>query len=143
VTPAQVVDQLASLIAERENESSHQKPMALWLDPRRILPTERITVLRGLDESAMEKLGSIAHLVRNPIDVAFANGMFFAVDGHKRLSSAITRHAPWVPCQLIGESDELVGSGMTAFDAWRALTREPSRVYDWEDAHQLNLPLPD
>lgn len=143
VLPAQVIERLLALIAERERLPQTSRPAALWLDPKRILPTERITVLRELDEQAMTRLGSLSHLVQNPIEVAYANGVFFALDGHKRLSSALWRKLPWVACRLLGESDEQIGAGMSAFDAWRALSREPSRVYDWEDAHQTSLSISD
>lgn len=139
VLPDQVVQRIIGFVAERGSFPIDLKPEALWLDPKRILPTERIAVLRYLDAPAVDRVGSIAYLSSNPIEVGHANGTFLAVDGHKRLSAALLRRLPWVPCRLVGENDETIGSGMNVFEALGVLRREPSRIYDWEAAHHTHL----
>ena len=66
VSPSQAVARLMSLMADERVLRGAPKPRALWVDPRRILPTERVTVLRDLDRVAIETLGSMSHLEETP-----------------------------------------------------------------------------
>jgi predicted cytidylate kinase len=115
------------------------RPNVLLVDPRRIYPTEMITALRDLDDSSMAKIGSPEYLIDNPIDVIYSRPFFAAVDGHKRLSSAIMRGATWIPCRLVGEGTDALLSDRTVDEYFQAVLSSSSMIHDWNDAHNLSL----
>jgi CMP/dCMP kinase len=116
-------------------------PPLLLLDPRRIYPTEKIQALRGLWESDSVTAAGEGSPATEPIAIGYADSYFYVVDGHRRLSASIQNGYKLVLGRLLAESDEQVVGGLTSrqyFDQ----ELSPSMIYDWEAAHQIELPLP-
>jgi predicted cytidylate kinase len=118
-----------------------QRP-TLHVDPSYVYPTEMITVLRSLDQKAVEFLGSIEFLHQNPIQVCYEYPFYFAVDGHKRLSSAILRGLPLIPAELVAEGEELVYGNVSVKDMFTMILQNPTPLYDWSAVHRTELDIP-
>lgn len=110
----------------------------LFVDPKRVYPTEDIRCLRGSWEPGFSNAGADAI---SPIDLGYTGEHLFVVDGHKRLSAALQAGHNVIAARLAAEADELVVGGLTArryFQAEVSLTK----VYDWEEAHGTAIPMP-
>jgi CMP/dCMP kinase len=116
-------------------------PPFLLLDPNRIYPSQQIQGLRGLwdPDPAAPAIRQPESLP--PITVGYAGARFYAVAGHRRLSTAVRRGFALIPAMLLAEAEEEVVGGLTAT---QYLTSEVSlsMIYDWAAAHQIELPLP-
>jgi CMP/dCMP kinase len=116
-------------------------PPFLLLDPSRIYPSEQIQGLRGLWE--FDSAGPAGQRPESipPITVGYAGNCFYAVTGHRRLSTAVRRGAALIPAMLLAEAAEEIVGGLTA-TRYFASQVSLSTVYDWAAAHQIELPLP-
>jgi len=114
------------------------EPPLLLLDPARIYPTQEIRALRGIDDGDLVATGPDA---MEPLSIGYAGGYFFVVDGHRRLSAALRRGFRLVPATLLAQDDEEVVGGLTA-DQYFASAVTLSKVYDWEEAHGIELEMP-
>jgi CMP/dCMP kinase len=122
-------------------EALTDTPPLLLLDPNRVYPSQQIQGLRGMSEPGSVREGSPRPGDMPPIIVGYADSYFFAVAGHRRLSAAIACGSKLIPAALLAEHDEHVVGGLTAgqfFESEVSL----SMVYDWADAHRIELPLP-
>jgi cytidylate kinase len=114
----------------------------LLLDPGRVYPTEDIRQLRGLwDSSFVEDFAGQGVADRKPISVGYTGSTFFVLDGHRRLSAALQNHLPLVIGRLSAERQEMCVGGLTAIEYFEKSTNM-SMIYDWEAAHDIELPLP-
>lgn len=140
-TTSATTDDVSSLIETIFNTVDDNLPH-LWLDPRRLYPTEDIRSLRVLDELLIDTLADEQFLRENPIEVSYSAPHFLLLDGHKRASASIVRNRSLIPATLIGEGTEIVYGGFSA-DALQATAfLSQSKIYDWESAHNLHLWLP-
>lgn len=142
IAPMECADIVIAALSHGTPHEVECRPATLLLPPSRIYPTERITALRDLQEEARLLLSSHAYLTEHPVPVVYRAPVFVAVDGHKRTSSAILGGRRLVPCTLVGEGAERLPLGLSADDIVRQAAHEPSRWYDWEDAHGLQLEPP-
>ncbi|MCI4065466.1 AAA family ATPase [Micromonospora sp. R77] len=118
-------------------------PPLLLLDPRRVYPTEDIATLRGLGDSEfVDEVAGAGDEALEPLTIGYTGEYFFVVDGHRRLSAAISSGFPMVPARLVAEVDEPVVGGLSAVDYFAAQAR-PGLIHDWEAAHGITLPLPE
>jgi CMP/dCMP kinase len=113
----------------------------LLLDPARIYPTKDIRTLRDTDAAFVEAVGTAGADALEPLAIGYADGQFFVVDGHRRLSAALRSGFRLVPGVLLAQDDEQIGGGLTAYELLESAVT-PSKVYDWEAAHGTELPLP-
>lgn len=123
---------------ERANSSAP----SLWIDPKRIYPTESIRTLRSIDDPSMDELADGQFLSANPVVVSYSSPHFLLLDGHKRLSACIMRGLTLIPAELAGEDSDAIWSGRTADELQREAFENPTNIYDWESAHQLRLWVP-
>jgi predicted cytidylate kinase len=114
----------------------------LAIDPKRIFPSKSIRELRGLWDSPFVAAAGVAGFrVIEPISIAYNGEDFYAVDGHRRLSTALQNGFTLILGRLIAEADEPVTAQLNAqqyFENEVGL----SVIYDWEAAHSIRLPLP-
>jgi cytidylate kinase len=119
--------------------------LSLLLDPRRLYPTEQIRNLRGAWDAAGEDLVRqfAAAKVNDlpPVRVGYDGYRFFIIDGHRRVSAALRANLTWVRAELAAETAEIVVGDLTAGQFFMAGV-QLSSIYDWEAAHDINLPLP-
>jgi cytidylate kinase len=113
----------------------------LLLDPARIYPTQEIRALRDADAAFVEAVGAAGPDALEPIAIGYADGQFYVVDGHRRLSAALRSGFRLVPGVLLAQDDEQIVGGMTARELLESAVTL-SKVYDWEAAHRTELPLP-
>jgi CMP/dCMP kinase len=117
-------------------------PPLLLLDPARIYPTQEIRALRGIDDTDyVAAVGSAGPDALEPLSIGYAQGYFFVVDGHRRLSAALRSGFRLVPGTLVAQDGEEVVGGLTA-DQYLASAVTMSKVYDWEEAHGIELEMP-
>jgi CMP/dCMP kinase len=118
---------------------------SLLLDPRRLYPTEQIKNLRGSwAPEAADLVRQVAATDVNdltPIKVGYDGHRFFIVDGHRRASAALRADLTLVRAELVAEAEEIVVGDLTADQFFLADVRLSS-IYDWEAAHNIELPLP-
>lgn len=137
-----------STIAAFEGTLGHEvlaasRPLLL-LDPTRIYPSQGIRGLRGLWDSDSEFVASVsrsAPTALEPISVGYAKPYFYVVDGHRRLSAAIQGGFSLVSAALVAEGGEEVVGGLTSLSYFESEV-SLSMVYDWDAAHNIELPLP-
>jgi CMP/dCMP kinase len=131
-------DDVSSLIARSAADSDPLPSIpVLWIDPRRVLPTEPLSpdlesAAAAIDRGAPEP---------TPVRVGYSAPWFFVLDGHARLSAAVRDGAGLIRAELVAEGGEPVVDGISADDyvrsaSARALARE------WEDAHGFRFPEP-
>lgn len=142
-TPREIVDCILGFLLSTDKRDTSTKPILLAIDPKRVYPTELVTTLRNLDKELMTILADPKHLQGHPIPVCYSYPYFAALDGHKRLSSAIELGVNLVPAVLEGEGDELLFDMMTANDQLRRIAANLHQVWDWAGAHEIDLPAPD
>jgi cytidylate kinase len=136
---AVIIDGFNGLLATEILEKS---PPLLLLDPTRIYPTESIQVLRDLwDSKFAETVNRLGVRSLEPIDVGYAERFFYLVNGSRRLSAAIQAGFQLVPARLVAEQTETVVAGWSATQYFRSEV-SLTKVYDWEAAHHIELPLP-
>lgn len=133
---------VTSLISKNYLLEQAQGP-CLWLDPKRIYPTEDIRVLRDVDYDVVGLLAEPSFLSANPVTVFYSEPHFLLLDGHKRTSSAILAGRPLIPAVLGGEGNEIIVGQLSAQELQREAFANPSRIYDWESAHEIHLWIPD
>jgi cytidylate kinase len=137
--PEEVVDLVAEAIEGRLVVTA---PPLLLLDPARIYPTREIRTLRGLAETEfVASLGNARPDALEPISIGYADDQFYVVDGHRRLSAALRSGFRLVPGTLLAQDDEEIAGGLTAREYLESEVTL-SKVYDWEEAHGIELPLP-
>lgn len=143
-TPEEVIEHVvAAYEGTLGADVLRDEPPLLLLDPARVYPTEDIATLRGLWDS--EFVGEVAGAgdeAMEPLRIGYTGEYFFVVDGHRRLSAALQSGFHLVPAQLVAEVDEPVVGGMSAVEYFTAQV-SPGKVYDWEAAHGIDLPLPE
>jgi cytidylate kinase len=119
--------------------------LSLLLDPRRLYPTEQIRNLRGSwDAAGADLVREFAATKVNdlpPVRVGYDGHRFFIIDGHRRVSAALRANLTWVRAELAAEAAEIVVGDLTAAQFFLAAV-QLSSIYDWEAAHDINLPLP-
>jgi predicted cytidylate kinase len=114
----------------------------LLLDPARIYPTQEIRALRGIEDTDyIQAVGAAGPDALEPLSIGYAQGYFFVVDGHRRLSAALRSGFRLVPGTLLAQDAEEVVGGLTA-DQYLASAVTLSKVYDWEEAHGIELEMP-
>src|SRR5918993_1192642 len=65
------------------------------LDPAPIYPTQEIRALRGIEETDyIQAVGAAGPEALEPLSIGYAQGYFFVVDGHRRLSAALRNGFP-------------------------------------------------
>jgi predicted cytidylate kinase len=137
--PEEVIDLIVAAI---EGRLATTRPPLLLLDPVRIYPTQEIRTLRGLaDTGFVQATGSAGPDALEPVSIGYADGQFFVVDGHRRLSAALRSGFRLVPGTLLAQDDEELAGGLTARQYLESEVTL-SKVYDWEAAHGTELPLP-
>lgn len=133
--PEEVLELIVEAIEGRIGQGT--EPPLLLLDPARVYPTQEIRALRGMDEDAVAP----APDAMEPLSIGYAGGYFFVVDGHRRLSAALRRGFRLVPGTLLAQDGEEVVGGLTA-DEYLASAVSARKVYDWDEAHGVELELP-
>jgi hypothetical protein len=127
-------DEVCAVIIE-SLESRHgrrQSSTHLYLDPRRVLPTDN---LRRVGRDAEQPIPvEWRGRRRPPIDVCVADGLFAVVDGHVRLSRSLMHGDPLVEARVAGQDEDEVLAGLTA-RGYLAGEVTRANVYDWEAAH--------
>jgi predicted cytidylate kinase len=139
--PAQIIDRIESCFHEGAPRGSGP---ALFLDPQRIYPTEEIGTLRGSWDAGGDFVADVraaGQQALKPIAVGRAGPRLFAIHGHRRLSAAIRNRFTIIPASLAAEDDEEVVAGLSA-NQYFANECNTSKIYDWEEAHEVSLPLP-
>jgi cytidylate kinase len=137
--PEEVIDLVVSAIEGRLGVTT---PPLLLLDPARIYPTREIRALRGLaDTDFVAVTAATGPDALEPLSVGYADDQFFVVDGHRRLSAALHSGFRLVPATLLAQDDEPLAGGMTARQYLESEVTL-SKVYDWDAAHGIELPLP-
>lgn len=142
-TPREISDVIVDAFEGRlcHDIISHSPPLLL-LDPMRIYPSEGIKGLRGLWESDfIEEVHRGGPWSLQPISVAYTGRYFFVVDGHRRLSAALQNRFTLVPARLIAENNEYITSDLSTLEYFETGIGL-STIYDWEAAHNVELPLP-
>jgi len=121
-TPQQIIEQ----IIERLRTPAADAPGPVChLDPRRVYPTTAVPPPGTSD-------------ARGPITVGYAPPYFFAVAGHRQLSSAIRAGRPLIAATLVAEAaEEIAGQPCAHYFTAHAT---PARIRAWEQAHDLRLP---
>jgi CMP/dCMP kinase len=136
--PEEVVDLAVAAIEGRLGaEILADSPPLLLLDPARIYPTGDISALRGMAET--ETLAGPDAL--EPISIGYADSRFFVVDGHRRLSAALRAGFRMVAGTLVAQDNDPVVGGLSAREFF-ASTVTMSKVYDWQEAHGIELEMP-
>jgi len=119
--------------------------LSLLLDPRRLYPTEQIRDLRGSwDAEGADLVRQVAATKVNdltPIRVGYDGHRFFIIDGHRRASAALRANLTLIRAELAAETAEIVVGDLTAGQFFLAGV-QLSSIYDWEAAHDIDLPLP-
>ena len=143
--PEEIVD---DIIGAAEGRLWHdiitRLPPLMMIDPTRIYPSRDIRGLRGLwdsDRDFVEKVGQQGAGALEPIALGYTGHYYYVIDGHRRLSAALQNNFTLAPARLIAERDEEVIKGLSAEEYFAAEVRL-SQVYDWEQAHKVELPLP-
>jgi CMP/dCMP kinase len=133
-TTRMAAEEVSSLIARSATDAEPQPPPILWIDPRRVFPTEEVRDLASA-------VTAIRH--RGPdhaaIGVGYSAPWFFVVDGHARLSAAVRDGAGLIRAELVGEGGEPVVAGIAA-DEYLRTRSEPALVHGWEEAHGFRFP---
>ncbi|WP_026930528.1 AAA family ATPase [Glycomyces tenuis] len=127
-TPEQIVEEVTRAYrSAQEHPSGHRPGPMLLLDPNRIYPTKAI----GDSEVEADRDG--------PLKVAYDETVFYAVEGHARLSAAIRDGLALVPATLHAEGHETVADGLDAME-YLSVTAGPQVVDAWNEAHGVHLP---
>ena len=142
--PAEVIDQIVAAFEGRLCPTvMRDAPPLLLLDPCRVFPTRDTRDLTGLwDPEFVAAVGAAGPMAMEPISVGRAGSQFYAIDGHERLSAAVQNNFSLVPATLVAEMAEPVAEGLSA-EGYFAVECDSRRVHDWEQAHKIELPLPD
>jgi cytidylate kinase len=117
-------------------------PPLLLIDPGRIYPTQEISQLHDQPITSLPVEGEkLEENAGEPISIAYAEGYFYALDGHRRLSAALHDHRTLIAGRLVAEDGENVTPRLSAqqyFESETGLTK----VRQWEAAHGIELSLP-
>ncbi len=119
-----------------------EAPPLVLLDPMRLYPSQEIQSLRGLQRSeAFVEAGQSSPEALEPITVGYTGAHFYVVNGHRHLSTALHNGFSFVAAELVAERDERFVGNMTATQYFESEVKR-SMIHDWEDANQVELPLP-
>lgn len=143
-TAAQVPEVTQKIIdCHRAATTSDVRPAfpVLMLDPRRVYPTDSVQSLRGLWDENDQHIGSQGYSATEAISVGYTGEYFYVLDGHRRLSLAIGAKLRLLPALLRAERSEDVIGGINARQYFESELTLP-KIYDWDAAHNLDLPLP-
>jgi cytidylate kinase len=121
-TPEQIIEQIVERL--RESPAAVSRP-SCYIDPKRIYPTA--------DDQTSEDLD-----IQEPIAVGYAAPYFFAVDGHRQLSSAIRGGRTLIAATLVAEGGEEI-AGLTC-DRYLTAHATPTRIRAWQESHHIELP---
>jgi predicted cytidylate kinase len=121
-TPEQIVERIVTRLAAPPTDI---QPPICYLDPRRIYPTADPPTPE--DTAAGERT-----------TVGYSAPYFYAVDGHRRISSAVREGRTLLAATLAAEAGEPI-AGQTS-DEYFAAHVNPARTRAWEDAHGITLP---
>ena|ERR1700674_4614940 len=135
-------DYAAAIVLDHLNEGTAERDLAkggpsLFLDPRRLLPSESTARLaRPESKHLVEVVRSEGFRSTSSVSVGLAERFFFILDGHRRTSAAIVAGLPAIPCNLVAQDAEMLPIGISASQFMRS---EISRreIYDWESAHRM------
>ena len=108
---------------------SHSPYSSLWITPRKLLPTQSIKELTGVNyELTSDGIQEI-----QPIAVFVCNGFIYIRDGHQKTIAAHKADIDLIPATIITEepSDEL-STGLSAGKLASEVTL--SMLHDWEEA---------
>ena len=142
------LDAVVDLILDAADGSLAQpilrdSPPLLLLDPVRIYPAEDIRVLRDLwDSDFVDSVRRSGVRGLPPIEVGCALRSFYSIKGSRWLSATVQSGFELVPARLVGERDETVAGGWSA-DQYFENEVSSTKIYDWEAAHRIRLPLPE
>jgi cytidylate kinase len=141
--PQEIVDRIVSAFEGTfGRDVLDERPPLLLLDPRRIYPTEDIRGLTGLwDTEYVSEVGRAGLDALEPLGVGLADTRFYVVDGHRRLSAALQNDFALVAARLLAEDTEEVVEGLAARQYFESEC-QLSMIYDWEEAHKVDLPVP-
>ena len=135
-TPSTVASVLIECFRQWVESIPH---IPMWISPRRMIPTQDIRGIR--DERTEPLIRSMANTGFNPncpIEVVVVERYFYIINGHKRVSSALRNNIEFCPCVLLASDDELIYDNITARQ-YITDSCSPSRIYDWEDAHDFRF----
>jgi predicted cytidylate kinase len=143
-TPDEIIEQIVAAFEGRLGAwILRDAPPLLLLDPCRIFPTIDVDDVREVWDSGLaSSVAAAGPMALEPISVGRAESYFFALDGHQQLSAAVRNNFTLVPATLIAELAEPVAGGLTA-DRYFAAECDRRRIHEWEQAHKIELPLPD
>jgi CMP/dCMP kinase len=142
--PADVIEAIVAAFEGRLcSQVLRESPPLLLLDPCRVFPTRDARDLTGLwDPEFVAGIGAAGPMALTPISVGRAGSHFYAIDGHEQLSAAVQNNFTLVPATLVAEMAEPVAADLTA-ERYFAVECDTRRVHEWEQAHKIELPLPD
>jgi predicted cytidylate kinase len=115
----------------------------LLLDPQRVRPTEQAVMRIGRPEMAtlLESVSTEGFDDSCPIEVVRRDRSYYVLDGHRRLSAALSVGLSLVPAILLAEHEESLAGGVDVEEYLRGEVRD-SWIYDWEAIHAFEF-LPD
>jgi cytidylate kinase len=138
---AQYISEAFMIFQDRRTAEITSAPFLL-LDPLRVYPSEGIKDLRGLWHSPfLEGIRDAGEENIEPIMAAYTGSLFYAVDGHRRLSAAIQCGFSLIPAELLAEGNEEVALGLTAQQYFENEVNQTT-IYDWEAVHSIQAPMP-
>jgi CMP/dCMP kinase len=134
--PGLIADRVLAAYDGSPGDEVAARPLLL-LDPARVYPTEKVSALCEPDGADPGVPAGAAQ----PVTIGYSAPYFYAIDGHRTLSAAISGGAELVTAWLLAEGDEQTVGGLTAHQHFTAEV-SLSAVYDWEEAHGVELALP-
>ena len=101
-----------------------------WLSPKILYPTQSIREISiKIVEKYIKKLNENKELY--PIDIVVSGGFCFIYDGHHRVAAYAKKDYRLIPCNLVGQDDDVVGK-MTV-NQYVSGEFSSTKAYDWED----------
>lgn len=128
-------ERTVDLILEHREEPP---PLAtrFWLAPKSLYPTAPVAELVGPEtDGLLESMRAIGFDRESPIRIVAARDRgLYVLDGHRRLSCALRLGLEIIPCRLVGQDCDEIGSGMTVATLLADRPRS-AWLHDWENAH--------
>jgi CMP/dCMP kinase len=128
VNPAEIVELLAKLIAQREPEMTGQ---SVWLSPRLLIPTQSVRELPATSSGDVPQDGPAIEVIR-------WRRCYFILDGHKRSSNALLAQRRLIPVQVVTLATVPAAGGMSIEPYLRTSVRR-HWIHDWEAAHRFQF----
>jgi cytidylate kinase len=121
-SPREILDRIVECAQTRRMRAADP---VCHLDPRQIYPTADVPPPDRPEPP-------------QPLAVGYAAPHFFAVCGHRYLSSAVRSGQTLVQATLVAEPPEEISG--THCDRYFRANATPARIRDWEQAHGIELP---